>query len=129
MAAVGAIHVAWGLGSSFPFADRETLADIVVGNDVVPGGRESFAVAALLGAAAALVADALPAPRRLRNTGVVAVAAVLTTRAAFGFTGNTQRLVPGSDSPRFVAADRRYFSPLCAALALGTLASTGVRRR
>jgi hypothetical protein len=129
LAAIAAIHVAWGVGSSFPFRDRETLADVVVGNDVVPGAAESFAVAALLGAAAALVGDAAPLPRPLRTAGVLSVAGVLATRAAFGFTGSTAKLVPGSDSPRFRSADRRLFSPLCTALAIGSAASAIAPRR
>ncbi len=120
---IGALHVAWGLGSSFPFRDRAALADTVVGSNAVPGRRSSFAVAGLLGLAAGLVADVLPVPSRLRRVGVGGVATVLATRAAFGFAGRTERLVPGSNSPRFVAADRRVFSPLCAALAAGAVVS------
>jgi hypothetical protein len=123
LAGIGALHVAWGFGSSFPFADRATLADTVVGNEVVPGRRESLAVAALLAIAAALVADVVPVPRPLRRVGVNGVATVLATRAAFGFAGATARLVPGSDSPKFVAIDRRVFAPLCAALAAGAALS------
>ena len=123
LAALGVVHVAWGLGSSFPFRDRETLADTVVGSAVVPGARDSFAVAALLGVAAGLVADVLPVPRRICRWGAGGVAGVLATRAAFGITGNTERLVAGSNSPTFVAADRRVYAPLCATLAVGALTS------
>jgi hypothetical protein len=123
LAGIGALHVAWGLGSSFPFRDRAELADIVVGSDVVPGRRASLAVAAMLGIAAGLVADVLPVPPRLRRVGVAGVATVLASRAAFGFAGATERLVAGSNSPRFVSADRRVFAPLCAALAAGAVVS------
>ena len=123
LAGIGGLHVAWGLGSSFPFRDRAALADTVVGSDAVPGRWPSFAVAGLLGLAAGLVADVLPVPSRLRRVGLGGVATVLATRAAFGFAGRTERLVAGSNSPRFVAADRRVFSPLCAALAAGAVVS------
>jgi hypothetical protein len=123
LAAIGALHVAWGFGSSFPFRDRATLADTVVGNDVVPGRRASLAVAGLLAVAAGLVVDVVPVPRPLRRVGVAGVATVLATRAAFGFAGSTARLVPGSDSPTFVATYRRVFAPLCAALAAGAVLS------
>jgi len=123
LAGIGLLHVAWGFGSSFPFRDRSTLADVVVGNEIVPGRRESLAVAALLGAAAALVADVMRVPRSLRRVGVTGVTVVLATRAGFGFAGATGRLVPGSDSPRFVATDRRVFAPLCAVLAAGAALS------
>ena len=123
LAGIGALHVAWGLGSSFPFRDRAALADTVVGNDAVPGRGASLAVAGLLGVAAGLVADVLPVAPRFRRVGVLGVASVLATRAAFGFAGSTERLVAGSNSPRFVAADRRVFAPLCAALAAGAAVS------
>ena len=120
---IGALHVGWGLGSSFPFRDRAALADTVVGSDAVPGRRASLAVAGLLGLAAGLVADVLPVPPTFRRVGVVGVATVLATRAAFGFAGRTERLVAASNSPTFVTADRRIYSPLCAALAAGALVS------
>ena len=123
LAGIGALHVAWALGSSFPFRDRAALADTVVGNDAVPGRGASLAVAGLLGVAAGLVADVLPVAPRFRRVGVVGVASVLATRAAFGFAGSTERLVAGSNSPRFVTADRRVFAPLCAALAAGAAVS------
>ena len=123
LAGIGALHVAWGLGSSFPFRDRAALADTVVGNDAVPGRGASLAVAGLLGVAAGLVADVLPVAPRIRRVGVLGVASVLATRAAFGFAGSTERLVAGSNSPRFVTADRRVFAPLCAALAAGAAVS------
>jgi hypothetical protein len=123
LAAIGALHVAWGLGASFPFRDRAALADTVVGNDAVPGRGASLAVAGLLALAAGLVADVLPVAPRFRRVGVLGVASVLATRAAFGFVGSTERLVAGSNSPRFVTADRRVFAPLCAALAAGAAVS------
>jgi hypothetical protein len=120
---IGALHVGWGLGSSFPFRDRAALADTVVGSDAVPGRRASLAVAGLLGLAAGLVADVLPVPPTFRRVGVVGVATVLATRAAFGFAGRTERLVAGSNSARFVTADRLVYAPLCAALAAGAVVS------
>ena len=54
---------------------------------------------------------------------MVGVAATLATRAAFGFAGRTDALVPGSDSVRFRRNDRRVFAPLCAALATGAVMS------
>lgn len=125
LAGIGAIHVAWGTGSAFPLADRDELADAVVGSDSVPGPAASFAVAALLGVAAGLVADVLPVPRRVRAVGVGGAAAVLAVRSAFGLAGRTELLVPGSNSARFVALDRRFYAPLCGVLALGALASLG----
>jgi hypothetical protein len=123
LAGIGALHVAWGLGASFPFRDRAALADTVVGNDSVPGRGASLAVAGLLGLAAGLVADLVPLPAPLRRVGVAGVATALAGRAAFGFAGRTDRLVRGSNSPRFAKADRRVYAPLCAALAAGVVVS------
>lgn len=113
------LHVAWARGSSFPCADRATLADTVIGGAEVRGPRECYAVAGLLTVAAVLVADIGPIWRPIRQVGVTGVAGVLGVRSAFGLAGQTSRLVPGSDSPRFVALDRRFYGPLCAVLALG----------
>jgi hypothetical protein len=33
---LAALHVAWGRGSAVPFADREQLADAVIGRRTVP---------------------------------------------------------------------------------------------
>jgi Protein of unknown function (DUF3995) len=126
LAGIGALHVAWGFGASFPFRDRAALADTVVGNDSVPGRGASLAVAGLLGLATGLVADVLPVPAGLRRVGVAGVATVLAGRAAFGFAGRTGRLVRGSDSPRFAKADRRVYAPLCTALAAGAVISVTV---
>ena len=123
LAGIGALHVAWALGSSFPFRDRAALADTVVGNDAVPDPRASLAVAGLLALAAGLVFDVYPAPTPLCRICLLGVVPVLASRAAVGFAGGTERLVAGSNSPRFVAADRRVYSPLCALLAAGAVVS------
>jgi hypothetical protein len=120
---IAAWHVAWGLGASFPFRTRAEAAEAVIGSQRLPGLASSLAVAAALAGATALVADIVPLPAPVRRLGVVGVASVLTTRAAFGFAGATDRLVPGSNAPRFVRLDRRLYSPLCLALAAGSAAS------
>jgi hypothetical protein len=116
---LAAVHVAWGRGSSFPFATTAELTDAVVGNEVVPSPAACNAVAGLLTVAAGAVAG-VPAPTsRLRRLTVLGVAAVLAVRATAGFAGRTDVLVPGSTSTRFRRNDRRVFAPLCAALAAG----------
>ena len=121
--AIAGIHVAWGRGSSFPFATTAELTDAVVGNQVVPSPAACYGVAGLLTVAAAAVAG-LPAPgARTRRVVVLGVAAVLATRAGFGLAGRTDALVRGSTSPRFRRNDRCFFAPLCATLAAGALVS------
>jgi hypothetical protein len=123
LAGIAGLHVAWGRGSTFPFATTADLTDAVVGNDVVPSPGACYAVAGLLTVAAAATAG-LPAPSSpLRRLTVVGVAATLGTRAAAGFAGRTDKLVPGSDSTRFRRNDRRVLAPLCAVLAIGAVMS------
>ena len=126
LGAIAALHVAWGLGSSFPFSDRQQLADTVVGSDTVPGRRQSFAVAGLLGdhhrprgrPRAAHAPDAAPRPHRgVARPGDSRRVRVRRRNGTLG---------PWSNSARFVAADRRIYSPLCLALADGNRCS---RRR
>jgi hypothetical protein len=120
---IAGLHVAWGRGSSFPFASTADLTDAVVGNDVVPSPGACYAVAGLLTVAAAASAGVPSSRSRLRRLTVVGVAATLATRAGFGFAGRTDALVPGSESVRFRRNDRRVMAPLCAALATGALLS------
>jgi hypothetical protein len=120
---IGALHVAWGRGSTFPFPSRDRLNDAVIGRAATPSPGACYGVAGLLTAAAGLVAG-LPSPRnRLRRAGVCTVALTLAARAALGFAGKTELVSPGSVSPTFLRMDRRVLSPLCAALAVGAAAS------
>jgi hypothetical protein len=121
---IAGLHVAWGFGSSFPMADRDTLADTVAGTADVPPPVACHAAAAALLAASALVLDVPVGPTWLRRTGRWVVAAVFTVRAVAGLSGRTDALVAGSESPRFRRLDRRYYAPLCLVLAAGTVAST-----
>jgi len=54
-----------------------------------------------------------------RQSGLVALTGILGARAALGFAGRTDVLVPVSTSDRFRRNDRRVFAPLCLALAAG----------
>jgi hypothetical protein len=117
--AIAGLHVAWGLGSSFPYRTREELADSVVGTEAMPSSTACWAVASVLVLAAMLVAGIVPLPGRFRGITLRIVAAVLMTRGIAGATGRTSTLVPGSDSPTFVRLDKSLFSPLCLWLAAG----------
>jgi hypothetical protein len=119
LAGLGALHVAWGRGSTWPFPDHGALTDRVVGRSAAPSAVACYAVAGLLGTAAALVAGPDVGLPRLRATGQIGVATVLGARATVGFLGRTDLVSPGSASPAFRRNDRRIFSPLCTALALG----------
>lgn len=123
LAAIAALHVGWGTGSSFPFPDQDALADTVAGSRATPGPRDCFAVAGLLACAAGIVADVLPIGTTTRRTGLLGIALVLGGRGALGITGRTGAIVPWTPSTRFVELDRRYYGPLCLLLAAGTVFS------
>ena len=59
----------------------------------------------------------------LRRSGVCVVAAALGARAVLGFTGKTDLVSPGSVSDKFREMDKRYYAPLCLALAVGAVGS------
>lgn len=80
-------------------------------------------VAAALLAAAALVGGQPSLPPKLRKVGIVGVTAAMGGRGALGFLGRTDAVSPGSTSERFRVLDRRVFSPLCVALAVGSAAA------
>lgn len=119
LSAIGALHVVWATGSTFPFRTRRALDDAVIGRQVAPGPVECVAVALLLGTAAGAVTRADRARDPWSRLAAAGVAVVLTIRAAFGFAGRTALLVPGSESPRFKRLDRRLYAPTCAVLAAG----------
>jgi uncharacterized protein DUF3995 len=120
---IAALHAAWGAGSTFPFRTRDELNDTVIGRAATPSAGACYGVAGLLAAAAALVGGFPGRSSRLRRTGVGTVAVVLAARGALGFAGKTDLVSPGSTSEHFRNVDRRYFSPLCLALAAGATAS------
>jgi hypothetical protein len=124
---LGALHAAWGLGSSWPLADREALADAVIGRADVPPAAACWAVAGALGAAAAFVGGRPRALPRVRRAGAAGVVLVLTGRGLLGLAGRTDAVSPGSSSPRFRRLDRQRYSPLC--LALAALALPAARSR
>lgn len=121
---IAMFHAAWGAGSTFPYADRATLADRVAGSTAAPKPRDCFAVAGLLLIAAGVVGGVLPIGARTRRLGSVGIAAILGGRGALGMAGRTGSIVPWTPSERFTELDRGFYGPLCLALAGGALSST-----
>jgi hypothetical protein len=118
-AALGALHLVWATGSSWPLPDTDEWAGAISGRPpgASPGPVACVAVAGLLGTAAALVSGrprTTPALSRLGSAGVVGVFAL---RGALGLAGRTDLVSPGSTSERFRAIDRRVYAPLCLTLA------------
>ncbi len=121
LTAIAALHVAWGAGSTFPYAGDEALAEHVAGTAKPPGPRECFAVAGLLLIAAGVVGDVLPIGSRMRRVGSLGIAAILGGRGVVGVMGRTGSVVPWTPSDHFNQLDKRYYGPLCLALAAGAL--------
>jgi hypothetical protein len=119
--AIAGLHVAWGVGSSFPFANRERLADAVVGAEEVPPPSACFGVATALLVGAAALSDGLALPTRLRVVVLRAMVVVFGVRSCLGFLGLTRLVSPGSTSPTFRQRDRALYSPLTLALAFAAL--------
>lgn len=124
LAALSALHVAWATGSAFPADHRDELADLVAGTNEMPPARECLAVATLLGVAAGVVAGPRCLPETVRRLGCLTVASVFGVRAVLGASGYTRLIVPWTPSERFERLDRRYYAPLCAALAAGSWTAT-----
>jgi hypothetical protein len=123
LGALGALHVLWAAGSAWPAADRATLAAAVGGFTKFPGARACLTVAAALGAASTAVSG-LPEPFEAAGRAASATAAAVL--AARGLVGLAGRMPNARRSASFAALDRRVYSPLCLALALG--AAAGVAR-
>jgi hypothetical protein len=119
LGAIGALHLLWAAGASWPLADRSELADAVIGRagGGVPPPSACVAVAGALTVASGLVGGHPAVDPRLRRAGARATVAVLGVRGSLGLLGRTDLLSPGSASPRFRRLDRRIYSPLCLTLA------------
>ena len=80
LAALAVLHLAWGLGSAFPFRSRRELADAVVGSSRVPPPTACFAVAGALATGTALVVKVIPLPPPVRRESLFGMAAVFGVR-------------------------------------------------
>lgn len=133
LVATAGIHYAWAAGSPWPFADRDTWRRSILGAPMAEPRAADYAAvigALTLGSAAVLAAGgaAVPGwrrlPRRLRTVAPWGVAGVLALRGGAGLL-----LVDAERHGReFARNDRRYYSPLCLALAAGA-AWTAAHRR
>jgi hypothetical protein len=125
LAALAVLHLAWGVGSAFPFRSRRDLADAVVGSSRVPPPTACIAVAAALATGTALVVNVIPLPPPVRRASLVGMAAIFGARSALGFSGKTALVSPGSDSERFIRLDQRIYAPICLGLSVGSVVSMG----
>jgi len=120
---IGALHVSWARGGCWPYADEgDFRLKLLPPGAPSPGAGATWAVAALLTVAAVLVAgSALGAGHWVFVAGSYGVVGVLALRGVGGL------VVSGMIKPRspFARMDRRLYSPLCVALAVGALLALG----
>ncbi|MGB7448425.1 MAG: DUF3995 domain-containing protein [Ornithinimicrobium sp.] len=127
LSAAAGLHAAWATGSSWPAADQDELADLVVGRRPFPSSALTWGVVGLLTTAAGITAAASTsaAQRRWVRLGTRGVGTVLLARGVGGLA------VSGTNAVESTAVYRHYdlriYSPLC--LALGTAALRSARRR
>jgi hypothetical protein len=123
LTAIAALHVAWGLGMTFPAANRDDLFHLVVGatrQTELPSLPQCLAAATaifLSGATALLVADLvkLPAPSWMVTTLGVLVTLVFAGRGVAAYTPAWRRRF--AKQP-FATMDQSWYGPLCLLLAV-----------
>ncbi|HEY4097103.1 MAG TPA: DUF3995 domain-containing protein [Baekduia sp.] len=127
--ALGALHLVWATGSSWPVSDADHQDGALSGRPPgqSPGPVACVAVAGLLGTAAALVAGDPRSHPRLTRLGSAGIVAAFTTRGLLGLAGRTDLVAPGATTERFRTLDRRYYAPLC--LTLAALSAPAARRK
>lgn len=120
--AVGAVHVAWGRGSSWPFTSRVELSQKVVGSNDFPDATACYVVAAGAFVTAAVFSKKNPGAGNVffRRLVVLAVGA----RSIAGGKKATEVLRLPQPGQAFLDADKKFYRPLTAifAIAAATLA-------
>jgi hypothetical protein len=121
--AVAFAHLLWAMGNTWPIRDPALLARTVIGTAGVarvPRGRALLVGLGTLvaGVIALALADKTGGGPGLTALGVV-LALAFAARGAIGYTRWWQQRTP--EEP-FRSLDRRNYSPLCLALAIGYLA-------
>lgn len=124
LAAVAGLHAYWGLGGLWPARSEQELVATVIGDaraQRMPAPWLCLLVAAAIAVTALwplLLAGAFGSAtaRRLLWFGGVAIMLVFLLRGLAGFLPAWRRLHPREP---FASHDRRYYSPLCLAVAAG----------
>ncbi len=114
---VAALHMAWGMGVTWPMATQSELARAVVGTAGItqmPSRMACLSVTLMLliGVIWLWLPNGL-----LTQIGLGVMAGVFLLRGIASFIPALQRLAP--EEP-FATLDRRYYGPLCILLGIGT---------
>ncbi|NOU31255.1 MAG: DUF3995 domain-containing protein [Polyangiaceae bacterium] len=116
--AIGALHLAWACGSTWPRADRAALAALVIGRPVLPGPIACAAVALVFFVGTALVGSLGHLSGTLATMAhgaTLAMAAVFALRGGWGFLeARVRREIVGTP---YAVWNVRLYSPLCVGLA------------
>jgi hypothetical protein len=125
---IGAIHLAWGAGVSWPAQSREQLSDIVTGSTDFPSAGACAVVAAPLLAAGAMaltnIAGAHPKTKAAALARLVESCAAtgLLARAVVGGKAAATAVGLPAPSTTFLDWDQNVYRPLCAVLGGSLLA-------
>ncbi len=117
---VGALHLAWALGSHFPARSERDLARSVTGDDTMPPRAASAVVGlglSVVAVAALPIADGIPGSAALRRLA----GAALLGRAVVPSSPLLSALRLPTPAPEFVRLDRVGYRPLCLALGAALL--------
>ncbi len=117
LAALGAVHAAWGAGGRWPARNEAELVGLVIGrtrNGKMAPAAACFAVAGCLFAAAGLAATVSPVSPAWQRAAYFGAAGVFLLRGLAGFIGPLWRYAAGTP---FFRLNQRFYSPLCLILA------------
>ncbi len=128
---IAGVHALWAAGSSWPAADRDRLADLVVGSRPFPSSALTWLVTAALIVAGGIVAwrseltQLRGSDSVLARRVTLALAAVFLLRGIGGLVASGLALAEASDL--FRSWDLRLYSPLC--LVIGVAVALVARNR
>src|ERR1700710_2922950 len=133
LAAIAAVHVAWGLGARWPRKTEGELVTTVIGHkrDTMPSPFQCYIAALAIfipGAIALMLAGLVqtPLPPCLVLLAGAGAALVFSVRGIAGYVPAWRAFHPREP---FASLDRHYYSPLCLLLAAGlvVLLTNGMR--
>jgi hypothetical protein len=122
LAAIAALHAAWGAGVRWPCRDEESLVALVVGypRERMPTPAQCFAAAGAILAAAAVLALLAgvwrpPLPAWVVTLLGIGMTGAFAGRGVAGYLPAWRALFPRQP---FTRLDRLVYSPLCLCIAL-----------
>ncbi len=129
LGAIGAIHLLWASGASWPASSRKRLARQVIGSDEMPSAGACLVVGGGMLTGSAIIAGA-GGTHTLAKAARVAAALAFLLRGTMNGARVTALLGRPGPHRRFVELDRRIYRPLCLITGAAiVLAVRGDRRR